>query len=165
MKISTKGEYGLRAMLYLAMRDSGEAVTSHEIATHQAIPEPYLRQILAVLSKAGLIESTRGPNGGHLLARPADAIPLRHIVTALEGTTTSVDQILSLPCEIEIGSSHCAIREVLLEIKAAVERILSETTLGALARRQQELLDRGIEVPWDVDPPAGHPLPVVDETT
>lgn len=165
MKISTKGEYGLRAMLLLAMQESGAAVTSHEIARRQAIPAPYLRRILAVLSKAGLIDSTRGPQGGYALARPADEISLRDVVTAIEGHTTSIDQILSLPCEIEVGVSHCAIREVLLEVKSAVERILAGTSLGALARRQRELLERAIEVPWDVDPVSEAELPVVGEAT
>jgi len=48
MKISTKGEYGIRAMLYIAMHAGHGSVTSHEIARHQGIPEPYLRQILAL---------------------------------------------------------------------------------------------------------------------
>ena len=71
MKISTKGEYGIRAMLYIAMNADKGPVTSHEIARHQGIPEPYLRQILAVLSKERLILSNRGPQGGHVLHRPA----------------------------------------------------------------------------------------------
>ncbi len=141
MKISTKGEYGLRAMLHIGMHGETCAVTSHEIARHQAIPEPYLRQILALLSKDGLIHSNRGPQGGHVLGRPASQITMRHILMTLEGQTTSVDQILALPCHIEIGSEHCAIREVFLEVKAAVERILSATTTRAHGR-----------------PPAPHPL-------
>src|SRR5262245_1832332 len=123
MKISTKGEYGIRAMLYVAMHcDEGRPLTSHEIASHQAIPEPYLRQILAQLAKGHLIHSNRGPQGGHSLARPAPQITLRHILVTLEGQTTSVDQILALPCSIAVGPEHCAIREVFLEVKSAVER-------------------------------------------
>jgi Rrf2 family protein len=158
MKISTKGEYGIRAMLYIAMNGDHGPVTSHEIAGHQDIPEPYLRQILAVLSKEGLIHSNRGPQGGHVLERPANEISLKQILMILEGQTTSVDQILALPCKIEVGPQHCAIREVFLEVKLAVERILSTTTLADLVGRQVEILDRRISVPHDILCDAPSPL-------
>jgi Rrf2 family protein len=161
MKISTKGEYGLRAMLHIGMHGETHPVTSHEIARHQAIPEPYLRQILALLSKDGLIHSNRGPQGGHVLGRPASQITIKHILMTLEGQTTSVDQILALPCHIEIGAEHCAIREVFLEVKAAVERILSATTLQHVVDRQRDILLQGISVPHDL--PVVALLPILSE--
>lgn len=160
MKISTKGEYGIRAMLYIAMRDSGEGpVTSHEIATHQGIPEPYLRQILALLSKDRLILSNRGPQGGHVLARPAAKITIRQILVTLEGQTSAIDQVLALPCTIEIGTEYCAIREVFLEVKQAIEQILSRITLQDLVDRQREILTHKISVPLDL--PGSELLPVL----
>jgi Rrf2 family protein len=159
MKISTKGEYGIRAMLYIAMHgDRGRPVTSHEIAQRQGIPEPYLRQILALLSRDRLIQSNRGPQGGHALGRPAAQISLRHILVTLEGQTTAVDQILALPCTIDVGTEFCAIREVFLEVKQAVEHILTSMTLEELVRRQREILSLGIPIPHDL--PAS-PLPVI----
>lgn len=164
MKISTKGEYGIRAMLYIAMHGDEESVTSHEIANHQAIPEPYLRQILALLSKSGLIQSSRGPQGGHTLARPADQIPVRDILMILEGQTTSVDQILALPCAIDVGPEHCVIREMFLKVKKQVERILTETTVHTLAERQRQILEENISVPLDLRGDPGSPLlPVLRE--
>ena len=160
MKISTKGEYGVRAMLFLAMHEEEGPVTSHEIATRQAIPEPYLRQILASLAKHRLIQSNRGPQGGHTLARAAPEISLRDILLALEGQVTSVDQILAQPCSIDIGTQHCVIREAFLKVKSAVESILSETTLDQLARRQEEILECNIIVPLDL-PVGERSLPVV----
>jgi len=158
MKISTKGEYGLRAMLHIAMHGEHGPVTSHEIARHQGIPEPYLRQILALLSKDRLIQSNRGPQGGHVLARPASQITLGHIMVTLEGQTTTIDQILALPCTIDVGTQFCAIREVFLEVKKAVERILA-TTLEELVRRQRQILSQGISVPLDL--PSSTLLPVI----
>lgn len=155
MKISTRGEYGLRAMLYIAGHGQEGPVTSREIAKHQAIPEPYLRQILALLSKDRLIQSNRGPQGGHLLARPADSITLRDILLTLEGQITSIDQILALPCNIEVGPAHCVIREVFLKVKEAVNSILGGTTLQELVTRQQEILDKNIRVPSDLVPEDG----------
>lgn len=152
MKISTKGEYGIRAMLYIAMHAHEGPVTSHEIACHQGIPEPYLRQILAQLSRDRLIQSNRGPSGGHVLGRPASEITLKHVLLSLEGQTTAIDQILALPCTIDVGPQHCAIREVFLEVKQAVERILNGTTLEELVARQREILDRQILIPHDLSP-------------
>ena len=150
MKISTKGEYGIRAMLFIAMQSGRGPVTSHEIAQRQAIPEPYLRQILALLSKDRLIASNRGPQGGHMLGRPASEISLRDILMTLEGQTTPIDQILALPCTIEIGTEHCVIREVFLEVKSAIEKLLASMTLEQMVSRQREILARGISVPLDV---------------
>ena len=79
---------------------------SHEIATRQGIPEPYLRQILASLAKHHLIQSNRGPQGGHSLALASPDISLRDILLALEGQVTSVDQILAQPCSIDIGTER-----------------------------------------------------------
>ncbi|HEY0515301.1 MAG TPA: Rrf2 family transcriptional regulator [Thermoanaerobaculia bacterium] len=159
MKISTKGEYGIRAMLYIAMKGEQGPVTSHEIASHQGIPEPYLRQILALLSRDRLIQSNRGPQGGHALARPASQISLRHILVTLEGQTTGIDQILALPCTIDVGTEFCAIREVFLEVKKEVERILSAMTLEELVSRQREILTQRISVPLDL--PSASLLPVI----
>jgi Rrf2 family transcriptional regulator, cysteine metabolism repressor len=164
MKISTKGEYGIRAMLYIAMHGDDRPVTSHEIAQHQGIPEPYLRQILALLSKDRLIHSNRGPQGGHGLGRPAAQISLRDVLITLEGQTTAIDQILALPCTIDVGTEHCAIREVFLEVKQAIERILASTTLEELVNRQREILTRHILVPLDLAPrPVPSLLPIVHE--
>src|SRR4029079_314779 len=146
-------------MLYIGMHSDQKPVTSHEIAKRQGIPEPYLRQILALLSKDRLIQSNRGPQGGHVLGRPASQISLRDILVTLEGQTTGIDQILALPCTIDVGTEFCAIREVFLAVKKEVERILSQMTLEELVHRQREILDQRISVPLDLPIPAL--LPVV----
>ncbi len=166
MKISTKGEYGIRAMLYVAMHSDGGPVPSHEIAINQGIPEPYLRQILAALGRFHLVRSNRGPQGGHLLGRPAGDISMHDILVALEGHTTSIDHILAQPCTIGVGPRHCAIREVFLSVKEAVENILCGLSLADLAERQQEVCECKIEIPHDLSPerlyaPSERPLHVL----
>lgn len=161
MKISTKGEYGLRAMLYLATQQEDRPVTSSEIARHQGIPEPYLRQILALLSRDRLVTSNRGPQGGHHLGRPAAEISIRDILLPLEGQTSPIDQILALPCTIEVGPEHCVIREVLLDVKRAVERILTSTSLADLVARQREISRQAIHVPRDL-PTGSRRLPILE---
>lgn len=89
MRISTKGEYGLLAIVDLALQLDGAAVHANRIAERQAIPKQYLDQLMLVLKKAGLVESLRGRQGGYKLARPASAITLLDVVVALEGPIES----------------------------------------------------------------------------
>ncbi|MEX1022487.1 MAG: Rrf2 family transcriptional regulator [Dehalococcoidia bacterium] len=86
MLLSTKGDYGVRAMIDLAKHEGGGPVQRAEIARRRQIPESYLDHLLAQLRRAGFIRSVRGPGGGHLLARPAEEICLLHVLEALEGS-------------------------------------------------------------------------------
>ena len=151
MKLSTRGEYGLRAMVYLATHASEEGTRIHaqEISDVQDIPPHYLKQILARLKTGGLVRSSRGPTGGHALGRPADQISVGNVVSCLEGGISGVDSILSMPCNIGVGPSHCVIKEMLLEVKRRIEDFLDETTLAHMAARQFELSNEKILVqPW-----------------
>jgi Rrf2 family transcriptional regulator, cysteine metabolism repressor len=91
MKLSTKGEYGLLAMIDLALYSSEGPVQSQQIAGRQHIPKQYLDQLMLTLKKAGLVESSRGRQGGYGLARPARTITILDIVTALEGPLENIN--------------------------------------------------------------------------
>ena len=91
MRISTKGEYGLLAVVDLAMQPEGTAVQAVQIAERQGIPKQYLDQLMLILRKAGLIESVRGRQGGYKLARPARTITLLDVTVALEGPLTNTN--------------------------------------------------------------------------
>ena len=90
MKISTKGKYGLRAMIDLAQYSEQEAVSISSIAQRQKISESYLEQLVAKLKKAGLVISIRGAAGGYRLARPASDISVGDVLRALEGDVRAV---------------------------------------------------------------------------
>jgi len=90
MRISTKGEYGLLAIVDLALQPEGTAAQATQIAERQGIPKQYLDQLMLILRKAGLIESVRGRQGGYKLARPARTITLLDVIVALEGPLTNV---------------------------------------------------------------------------
>ena len=85
MKLSTKGRYGLSAMIDLAVYSENEAVSLNSIAERQHISEGYLEQLMAKLKKAGLVTSIRGASGGYRLARPASEVSVGDILRALEG--------------------------------------------------------------------------------
>lgn len=148
MKLSTRGEYGLRAMLFLAMKpaESADLLQASEISDAQDIPAHYLKQILSRLRAAGLVKATRGPSGGHGLARDPSTITVGEIIQCLEGQLTNVDAILDLPCHIRVGPQHCVLKEFLVELKREIEEILHRTTLAELAARQQVLSDNKIIV-------------------
>ncbi len=135
MKISTKGDYGLRAMLELARRYGDGLVPGREIALSQGIPESYLDQLLTVLSKARLLRSSRGPQGGHSLAQPPDRIRLSDIVIALEGSAAPVGCVAGQDdCALD-GS--CVLKEVWQKIEETTLGILASITLEDLVKRQQ----------------------------
>lgn len=152
MKLSTRGEYGLRAMIYLAQVDAERSEQerglrhAQEISDAQGIPTHYLKQILSQLRSCGLIRSVRGPAGGHGLARSAGEIVVGEVIECLEGTMTCVDGILDMPCSISVGPNYCVIKEFLLDVKAQVELLLNSTTIADLMTRQKELSLRRILV-------------------
>ena len=85
MKLSTKGRYGLRALIDLALYSEKEAASIASISARQQISESYLEQLIAKLRKAGLVKSVRGAGGGYMLAKPASEISVGDILRALEG--------------------------------------------------------------------------------
>lgn len=93
MKLSTKGEYGLLAIIDLALHSHMGPVQSFQIAERQSLPKQYLDQLMLILKKAGLVESSRGRAGGYQLARPANTISILEIITALEGPIENVNFI------------------------------------------------------------------------
>ena len=140
MKISTKGEYGIRAVLELAEREGEGYVQSAEIAAARKIPENYLYQLLITLRKAGLIRSRRGPHGGHMLARSPDHISLLEVIVALEGP---IDPVACIQENITNACSFmdtCPVRDVWQEATDAMEQILEEADFAQLAQAEYETL-------------------------
>lgn len=90
MKLSTKGRYGLRAMIDLASHMDEEAVSLSSIARRENISESYLEQLAASLKKAGLVTSSRGAQGGYKLGREASVISVGDVLRACEGSTDAV---------------------------------------------------------------------------
>lgn len=92
MRISTKGRYGLRAMLDLAVNSNGEKVSLFNIAQRQNISANYLEQVFSLLRKAGFVSSIKGASGGYLLAMEISKIKVGDILRCLEGDLMVVDE-------------------------------------------------------------------------
>ena len=146
MKVGSRADYGLRALVYLASLNpqhaAGDAkpVQIHAIAERQSIPEDYLRQLLVLLKEAGLVRSVRGPHGGYLLARDPGSISMAAVLEVLEGPPEK------MRCSFNNGSSpkHCSIvggctvRHSFQAAQDAMQRVLTQTTLRQLAQQQRE---------------------------
>jgi len=91
MRLSTKGRYGLIAMVDLAMHSNDETVSVNSIAARQCLSESYLEQLIAKLKKAGLVNSIRGINGGYTLAKDPQHISVGDILRSLEGNLSVVE--------------------------------------------------------------------------
>ena len=140
MKISTKGKYGLRAMIDLAQYSEQEAVSISSIAQRQKISESYLEQLVAKLKKAGLVVSIRGAAGGYRLARPAPGISVGDVLRALEGDVRAVICTAQTEegCE---GEELCVTKYVWQRINESIEKTVDEMMLDQLvaeSRKAQE---------------------------
>jgi len=137
MRISSKGEYGLRALFDLAQHYGEGPIQSRDIHLRQGIDENYLNQILISLRKAGLIESIRGPQGGHRLARPSAQISILDAVLALEGPLLPADAGRDTLASAEPADRE-VIRELWDELRAVLEQRLASITIEDLVQRKRE---------------------------
>jgi Rrf2 family cysteine metabolism transcriptional repressor len=128
MKLSTKGRYGTRAMLELALRHGQGPISVREIARSQEISERYLENLMSPLLSRGLVTSARGKGGGFSLARPPEEISLLEVIRATEGSPS--------PVACLDDSDTCARRGacVTAEIWEMIGQGITET-LGAITLR------------------------------
>jgi Rrf2 family transcriptional regulator, iron-sulfur cluster assembly transcription factor len=135
MRLSTKGRYAARIMLFLALHQDEGSSRKQAIAAAESISADYVEQILIRLKAAGLVVSRRGAKGGFALARPADTITLADILRATEGPLAVV------PCA-EAGCQQvagCVTREIWREAQRALEDLFEGKTLNAMERRAREI--------------------------
>ena len=127
MNISTKGRYGLRALLDLAVNSVSGQVPLSSIAERENISFNYLEQVFALLRKGGIVKSVKGPQGGYVLAKPIDKITIKDIIYVLEGELKISED------DVELNESQQVIDNLLWQkINASIDDILSNTTLQDL---------------------------------
>jgi len=136
MRISAKGEYAAKAVLYLT-RKYPQVVTIHDVAEGHSIPIKYLEHILLSLKKAGILESRRGVRGGYTLARPPGQISIGEVLRVVDGKFSQSSCI-----EVDLRSHYscpesnaCGLKQLWQEVQQAVEKILFETSFDDLRKR------------------------------
>jgi Rrf2 family protein len=137
VKLSKRGEYGLRAMVALASTNSQAVVSIKKIAQKEKIPVKFLEQILLTLKNAGLLQSKAGSGGGYYLARPPEEITLGQIVRVLDGPLAPIRCVSKMayePCACP-DEQTCGLRLVMLDVRNAIADILDNTTLANVTDR------------------------------
>lgn len=142
MWVSTKAQYGMRALVEVAMFGD-QPVSLKTISQRQFISQQYLEQIFAELRRAGIVESVRGARGGYKLARPVEQIDSLEVVELLEGSVAPVRCIEdSANC---VRTGHCSTEGLWRKVDSAVREALRGTTLADLV--EQRMLIKGHPLP------------------
>ncbi len=130
MKLSTKGRYGVMAMVDLAQNSAEGPVTLADIAERQAISLSYLEQLFGKLRRAGLVQSVRGPGGGYMLAEPADDIRVSEVILAVDEPirTTGCKPGSSLGCINK--TSRCLTHDLWEELGHQIHGYLSSISIA-----------------------------------
>jgi len=141
MKLSTKGRYGLRALIDLALYSENETVSIASISARQNISESYLEQLIAKLRKAGLVTSVRGAGGGYKLAKPAADISVGDILRALEGNLDPVECPGLKEESTCDGSEFCVTKYVWQRINDSINQTVDEIKLDQLIEESKSVKD------------------------
>lgn len=140
MKLSTKGRYGLRAIVDLAVNQQQGAVSISSIAARQSLSENYLEQLMSKLKKAGLICSVRGAQGGYVLAKEPEKISVGDILRALEGDLTPVACAAINGVEGNCSSEHtCVTKYVWQQINESINQTVDHIFLDKLITESREI--------------------------
>lgn len=135
MKLSTKGRYGTRALLDMALHQKEGPVPLRDIARREQISLPYLNHLITPLIGGGIVRSTRGIGGGVSLVKSPEEIRLSEVIGLLEGSLASV-KCVNDPT-VCARSEFCVTRDIWSELETAMDGVLESTTLQGLMDRQR----------------------------
>ena len=141
MRVSTKGRYGLRILLDVALHQAQGPVALRDISRRQGISQKYLWQVINPLKAAGLLNATRGARGGYVLAQLPKDISIRDIANVLEGPVSAVASV-SDP-ENSDRNVSCTAREAWAEIEHKLNDAMRSITLKDLIQRHKDRESRG----------------------
>lgn len=136
MKLSTKGRYGVRAMVDLASNYGGAPVSIKTISKRENLSEYYLEQLFSPLRRANMIRSIRGAQGGYVLCKPPKDITVGDIMTILEGPVEIADCIDGVECD---SADCCATKAVWGKIKKSIDDVMNSITLQDILDDYEEI--------------------------
>ena len=144
MKLSTKGRYGLRAMVDLAVNSSGDYVSLCSIADRQNISENYLEQVFSILRKAGLVKSVKGAQGGYTLVDSPSNIKAGTILRALEGNLSVVDEETEDTPLSHKSIQACIKENVWDKMNESLKQVVDAITLEDLVNQYKKMNNNDI---------------------
>ena len=134
MRLSKRGEYGLRALQDLAIHYGEGPVSNRDLSERNHIPARFLEQILLTLKHGRLVRSKKGPRGGYYLARSPHQITLAEVIRLLDGPlapVSCVSEVAFEPCGCP-DMETCGLRRVMREVRDTVAGMMESTTLADL---------------------------------
>lgn len=131
MRVSTKSDYALRALIELAAEEGDKAVTADELGRRQDIPHGFLQSILGDLRKAGILLAQRGQSGGWRMARPADGVTMADVIRAVDGPLVSVYGVR--PESVSYNGRAEVLKPVWVAARDALREVLESVTIAQLA--------------------------------
>ncbi len=130
MRLSTRGEYGVRAMIYLALNYHTGDISLSTIARDENISQGYLEQIFSRLRRSGLIHSARGVKGGYTLSRSPENIYVGDIIRALEGPIVPVECVSGEHSKVDCSrSDECLAKHVWEKLRDTINLLLDSISL------------------------------------
>lgn len=139
MKLSTKGRYGLRCMLDLALNSNGEHVALYTIAERQGLSVLYLEQVFSTLRKSGLVKSVKGAGGGYTLSNNPETITVGSILRVLEGNISIVNTLPQEEGDCKNVLEQCIRTSLWTKIDDSINGIIDTMTLEDLAEDARKL--------------------------
>jgi Rrf2 family protein len=137
MKVSKRGEYGMRALCHLAEHFGEGRVHVKRIAADEEIPHKFLEGILLDLRRTGLLESRRGNEGGYTLARPPEEIQLGQVMRLLDGPLAPIASADELREMMQSNPRRSGYYAIVMDVRDAVAEILDKTTLADVLKRTE----------------------------
>ena len=139
MKVSKRGQYGMRALCHLAETYGGGVVQIREIARRETIPAKFLEGILLELKHAGIVRSRRGIDGGYELARSPSEVMLGQIMRVLDGPLAPLGSAAELKELMKSDPRQGGFYSVLMDVRDAAASILDRTSLADVVARNTKL--------------------------
>lgn len=153
LMLSSRTKYGIHALIHMAQRHGTGFIAIREISETERIPHKFLESILLDLKGDGILTSRAGPSGGYALRVPPESVSLGDVVRLLEGPLAlapCVSQRNYAPCLDCRDERECSLRIFLEQVRESTARILDHVTLGALAREELRLKDKGGPHSFDI---------------
>jgi Rrf2 family iron-sulfur cluster assembly transcriptional regulator len=141
LKVTALEEYGLRCMLLFAADDSGLPLTLPEVSSKEGLSVPYAGKLMAMLKQAGLVKAVRGRSGGYVIAKPAEKIALKEILSALGESFYGQHHCDRYTRKEDcVHEGDCTVGSVWIAFDQFIDQVLQKVTLADLASGKFDLL-------------------------
>ena len=140
MKLTKRGEYGLKVLLALAGVYGRKTLSLREISVQEKLPVKFLEQIMMILKRNGFVESVKGKHGGYSLSRSPESIMAGEIIRAVDGPLAPIATAEEIEKRIQKDERHPGLYAALLDVRNAISELLDHKSLADICTKSQELV-------------------------